>query len=90
MTNEAATQETRTQTGVQPDKIANLQISSEPPGAQVYVDSLFKGNTPLDLDLPLGKYEVRLNLPKYLEWEAQIELETTGSTPLHIPLRSLN
>jgi eukaryotic-like serine/threonine-protein kinase len=72
------------------DQLAALEISSEPPGAQIYVDNAFKGRTPLNVELPLGKYEVRLNLPDYLEWEAQINLDTPGQTPLKIPLRPLN
>ena len=84
------TQPAAAHTAEQPESLANLKISSEPDGAQVYIDSLFKGKTPLEVDLPLGKYEVRLNMPEYLEWEAQINLDTAGPTPLHIPLRSLN
>lgn len=72
-----------------PRQMATLQISSAPPGARVYVDSIFKGQTPLNVDLVLGKYELRLNLPGHLEWEAQVELDTTDLTPLHIPLRPL-
>lgn len=73
----------------QAQAIATLQISTEPLGAQVYVDNMFKGKTPLDINLPLGKYELRLNLPDHLEWEAQVDLDTPGLTPLHIPLQSM-
>lgn len=69
---------------------ALLMISSEPEGAQIYVNSEFKGKTPMEVALPLGKYELRLNLPDHLEWEAQINLDAPGQTPLHIPLRALN
>lgn len=68
---------------------ALLMISSEPEGAQIYVNSEFKGKTPMEVALPLGKYELRLNLPDHLEWEAQIDLDAPGQTPLHIPLRPL-
>lgn len=69
--------------------VATLVISSEPVGAQIYVDSIFKGRTPSNVALPLGKYELRLNLPDHLEWEAQVELDAPGETPLHIPLRPI-
>jgi eukaryotic-like serine/threonine-protein kinase len=72
-----------------PKQTATLQISSAPAGARVYVDSIFKGQTPLNVTLVLGKYELRLNLPDHLEWEAQVELDTTGPTPLHITMRPL-
>ena len=54
--------------------VATLQLSSRPSGAQVFVDDLLSGVTPLDVELPIGKHEVRLALPKYYDWQAQIEL----------------
>ncbi len=72
-----------------PERAAMLMISSEPVGAQIYVDNIFKGRTPLDVPVQLGKHEVRLNLPDHLEWEAQVNLDTPGETPLHIPLRPI-
>ena len=68
---------------------AVLRISSDPPAAQVYIDSHLKGTTPLELELPLGKYEVRINSPEHLEWEGQINLEESGQVPLHVQLRRL-
>jgi len=66
---------------------ANLNVSSEPEGAEVFVNNGLKGQTPLSLSLPEGKYELRLNLPGYFEWEAQVDI--SGETPLHIPMRRL-
>lgn len=71
------------------ERLATLEINSEPPGAEIYVDDVFKGRTPLNVDLALGKYEVCLNLTDYLEWKAQINLDAPGRTPLSIPLRPL-
>ena len=45
-----------------------------------------KGNSPLDLDLPLGKHEVRVNSPGHYEWEAQLQLREEGETPLFVRL----
>ncbi|MDX9787855.1 MAG: serine/threonine-protein kinase [Desulfobacterales bacterium] len=59
-----------------------LNISSNPDGAQVYLDGSFKGNTPLKIDLPVGKYEVRVSLPDYHEYEAQVQLRDTGEMPV--------
>jgi serine/threonine protein kinase len=66
---------------------ATLKISSEPEGANVYVDNVFKGRTPFDVQLPLGKYELRLSMVDHLAWEAQINLDTPGEMPLSIPMR---
>ncbi|MBN1636269.1 MAG: serine/threonine protein kinase [Deltaproteobacteria bacterium] len=67
---------------------ASLQVESMPEGAQVFIDSAFKGKTPLELDLPLGKHEVRLSLPNYYEWEAQMQLDKEGQQPLFVRLIS--
>jgi serine/threonine protein kinase len=65
---------------------AFLKVDSVPTGAQVFLDGSFKGKSPLKLALPLGKYEVRLSLPHYYEWEAQLQLREEGETPLLVRL----
>ena len=55
-----------------PLALVALQVESNPTGAQLYVDGGFQGQTPGRLELPLGSHEVRLSLPGYYEWEAQI------------------
>ncbi len=66
--------------------LSGLQLESLPTGAQVFLDDSLKGKTPLDLDLPVGKYEVRLNLNNYYKWEAQIQLKKDKKTPLFVRL----
>jgi serine/threonine protein kinase len=58
-----------------------LVAESDPEGAQLYVDGTLQGKTPIDLELPLGKHEIRFFLPGYDEWAAQVELEEP-ETPL--------
>jgi hypothetical protein len=66
---------------------STLQINSHPKGAQVYVDGMWSGETPLDMQLTLGKHEVRLSLPDHYDLEAQVELtETNQSIPIYFPL----
>lgn len=67
-------------------KTGTLKIDSGPPGAQVYVDGAFKGKSPLQIPLPVGKHEVRLTLADHHEWEAQIEMTDEGVTPLAVQL----
>ncbi len=74
---------------VPPGEVARpafLKVDSVPTGAQVFLDGIFKGKSPLKLELPLGKYEVRLSLPNYYEWEAQLQLREEGQTPLLVRL----
>jgi hypothetical protein len=65
---------------------AGISLKSNPVGAQVYVNDEFQGSTPLQIKLPLGKHAVRLTLPDYHEWEAQIYLTEEGETPLFVSL----
>lgn len=64
----------------------SLKMNSVPQGANVYIDGVFKGKTPLDLQMPIGKYEVRYSLEGYLPWEAQVGRDTPGEIPLSITL----
>jgi hypothetical protein len=68
--------------------VSTLQVQSRPNGAQVYVNGMKIGETPLAWELPLGKHEVRLALPDYYDWQAQIEL-TEGHKTLPIFFRLL-
>ena len=65
---------------------AVLKVKSDPTGAQVFLDGSFKGQTPLEFSLPLGKYEVRLSSHNYYEWESQLQLSKEGETPLFVKL----
>jgi hypothetical protein len=48
---------------------------------------MLSGETPLDMELTLGKHEVRLALPDHYDLEAQVELtETNQSIPIYFPL----
>ena len=69
---------------------AILKIDSAPLGAQIFVDGAFKGKTPLELNVPKGKHEVRLTLPDYYDWEAQVQAEEKGDTPLLVRLIPIN
>ena len=63
-----------------------ISIGSDPGGARVFIDGNFEGETPLQLKLPIGKHEVRLNLANHYEWEAQIDLDKSSPEDLSVPL----
>jgi tRNA A-37 threonylcarbamoyl transferase component Bud32 len=69
-----------------PLHVALLELTSEPPGAEVYIDGNLKGSTPLTVDLSLGTYEMRLQSPQHFDWEGQVQLDRAGQTPLRIQL----
>jgi hypothetical protein len=67
-----------------------LDVASTPSGAQVFVDSAFKGTTPLNIPMRPGTYEIRLNLPGYYEWEAQLQIGEDQPAPLDVRLVSID
>ena len=75
---------------LQPLITTMLKVDSDPVGARVFVDNSYLGNTPLALDLPLGKHEIRLSLHDYYDWEAQLQLNHEGETPLNVQLIPMN
>ena len=42
-----------------------VSILSFPPGANIYINSTFKGNTPTNISLPEGTYHLKMNLTGY-------------------------
>jgi len=72
-----------------PKSRAVLRLESDPEGARVFLDGDLKGMTPMELKVPLGKYELRLNKQNFYEWQAQIQIEEKGQTPVFIKLHPL-
>jgi len=49
----------------------SVSVTSSPSGAEVYLDNIFRGLTPVTLDsLDPGSYTVLLRLPGYSDWNA--------------------
>ena len=66
--------------------LAVLKVDSNPAGANVFLNGSLKGRTPMTVDLALGKYEIRLSYQNFHEWEAQLQLDEEGETPLFVRL----
>lgn len=65
---------------------SSLRLSTSPAGASVFVDGAPKGQSPLRVEAPPGKHEVRIKLAGYEEWEAQVELAQGAEVPLDVEL----
>lgn len=63
-----------------------LRVTTAPPGARLFVDGAFRGQTPASLSVPSGKREVRLSLTGRDDWEAQVEVRAGAETPLTVEL----
>jgi hypothetical protein len=55
---------------------ARLRVDTQPAGAEVYVDGLRAGRTPVSMDLPSGAHDVRVELEGYEPLQQRIELVT--------------
>jgi hypothetical protein len=77
---------TRDDRGLKEEVLSVLRVESDPTGTNVFLNGSLKGQTPLKVDLPLGKYEIRLSRQNHYEWEAQIQLDEQGETPLYVRL----
>ncbi|HEX8796683.1 MAG TPA: TonB-dependent receptor [Polyangiaceae bacterium] len=72
--------------------VAVLSITSDPPGATIYVDRRdlgARGSTPAKLGLNAGKYSVIVELAGYRPVETSVTVQTGVDTPLAIPLRQI-
>jgi len=57
-----------------PEGNGTLTVSSDPDGAEVYLDGKFLGNTPATLKLPIGPHTVQLKSLGHTDWERSIEI----------------
>ncbi len=69
------------------DRPGVLEVTSDPPGAEVEIDGTPAGTTPLRRELRPGKHQVRLRLAGYLDQApAWVEVTAAGVTPHRVRL----
>jgi serine protease Do len=61
-------------TSVLPNQFGTISVSSDPDGADVYLDGKFVGNTPEILKIPTGEHAIRLAYQNRIDWERSIEI----------------
>ena len=71
-------------------KTGSLSILTEPSGANVYLDNITKGQTPLDLmNLPVRDYIIRIELKDYQNIERRISVQYNENTTQKYDLEPL-
>ena len=71
-------------------KIGELNITSFPSGAEVYVDSLFLGRTPLDVDtIAVGKHVILLQKKDYWSFRKSVQVESGQIVAINATLKGL-
>lgn len=62
---------------------STVRIDSDPPGAEIYVDYAFVGQTPSTLRLAPGSHRIELRSPGKREWQRNLELSKNSEVTLH-------
>jgi hypothetical protein len=62
-----------------PSAAANIEITSEPSGSEIYVDGVFNSSTPAKLSLAIGEHLVRVSRPGFKNWERKIVVDGTSA-----------
>jgi S1-C subfamily serine protease len=68
------------------DSVGTVSVSSEPDGAEIFVDDKFLGNTPATLKLPAGPHTILLKFPGHADWRRTLEVLKSSKTSLKAAL----
>jgi S1-C subfamily serine protease len=61
-------------------------ITSEPDGAEIFVDEKFHGNTPATLRIPAGSHAIVLKFPGHADWRRTLEIFKSSKVSLKATL----
>jgi S1-C subfamily serine protease len=57
-----------------PEGTGTISITSDPDGAEIFVDDKFFGNAPATLRLPVGTHSINLKIPGRADWRRTLEV----------------
>lgn len=66
------------------------EITSEPTGAEVYLDGVFTSSTPSKLSLSIGEHSIRVSRPGFKDWERRIAVDAGSSKTVNAILEKKN
>jgi S1-C subfamily serine protease len=69
-----------------PEGVGTVTVSSEPDGAEIFVDDKFHGNTPATLKLPAGSHVIVLKFPRRADWRRTLEVLKSSKVSLKAAL----
>jgi serine protease Do len=69
-----------------PEAAGTVTISSDPDGAEIFIDDKFHGNTPATLKLPAGSHAIVLKFPGHADWRRSLEVLKSSKTSLKAAL----
>jgi hypothetical protein len=71
----------------QPEKV-QVQITSEPAGADIFLDDNFVGSTPSKVPISPGDHTVRVGRATFKEWTRKLHVEAGSTLSLHAVLEA--
>lgn len=71
-----------------PPSSGNITVSSDPSGAEIYVDGKFVGQTPSTIELPAGSHRVEVKSPGRQGWARDLDVLKGSQLTLHPVLES--
>jgi len=69
------------------DSSGTVSVTTNPDGADVYVDGQFNGNSPATLKLKPGKHNIRVSMTGYGDWTREISTDAGSSVHLTATLQ---
>jgi len=73
-----------------PEAPESLAVTSNPDGAEVYVDGSLIGNAPVTLKLTAGKHTIRVSISGYKDWVREISAESGTQAHLTAALEKVD
>jgi S1-C subfamily serine protease len=65
-----------------PEGTGTVSITSDPDGAEIFVDGKFFGDAPATLRLPVGTHSIVLKIPGHADWHRTLEVLKGNKTTL--------
>ncbi|HXY23944.1 MAG TPA: trypsin-like peptidase domain-containing protein [Candidatus Acidoferrum sp.] len=82
----AALEASSVSSSMAPEGTGTVAITSEPDGAEIFVDGKFHGNAPATLRLPAGSHLIVLKFPGRADWSRTLEVLKSSKTSLKAAL----
>lgn len=79
-----------TSTAAPADRTGTVSVTTNPDGADVYVDGEFRGNAPATLKLKPGKHTVAVKMNGYKEWTRELTTDAGSDARLSAGLEKTN
>jgi hypothetical protein len=80
----------KTSSSSAPDGVGTVTISSDPDGAEIFIDDKFLGNAPATQKLSPGRHAVLLKFPGHADWRRTLEVLKSSRVSLKATLEPIS